>query len=189
MVLAAASASMINTVNGPGFRGRRLSWMCACYPIIKFKFHLQSPVLSKISPSLKGLETAPFSRIHSLSKTCSCLIHLPVLPMHTNSIIAAVMNVEKAANWDSISNPATLAAPSSPTTTPRHTACESARAHKRICSVGPPQHLGFLFGLIRLVVALCQRAAGTLGAQRWPTGIALLSVVGYAKQQLKVMWF
>lgn len=63
-------------------------------------------------PPLKDLVTAPASSIHSHTKTCCCLIQLPIFPLRINSIIAALIDAQKQqiGNGNSISDPAMFAA-------------------------------------------------------------------------------
>lgn len=61
---------------------------------------------------LKDLVTAPASSIHSHAKTRCCLIHLPIVPLRINNIIAALIDVQKQQieKGNSISDPAMFAA-------------------------------------------------------------------------------
>lgn len=74
---------------------RALLNVCICYPLIKFKFHYQSFVFSKMPPPLKDWVTAPASSIHSHAKTCCCLIQLPIFPLRINSIITVLIEAQK----------------------------------------------------------------------------------------------
>lgn len=71
-----------------------------------------------MSAPLKDLVTAPASSIHSHAKTCCCLIHLPIFPLRINSIIAALIDVQKQqiGKGNSISEPAMFATPPDLTT-------------------------------------------------------------------------
>lgn len=118
--------------------------MCVCCPIIKFKFHYQSSVLSKISPSLKGLETALLFP-YPLPLENMLLPNSFTHASYTHQLYNCSGNERaKAANWygNNISSPATLAALSN-----HHCSVyESTYAtHTHKCGKNPRQKLKHLF--------------------------------------------